>query len=170
LRKESLARLRSISAHKVLIAGIGTGLDLPLLPPERSYVGLDLTRAMLSRARSRVGSLEIFLVEGDAQRMPFATASFDAAVLHLIIAVVPDASACLREVARVLRPGGRAVVLDKFLRRGERAWVRRALNPLASRIGTRTDVVFEQALEAAPRLAVRGDRGGWFRLIELERT
>lgn len=91
-------------------------------------------------------------------------------MLHLIIAVVPDAGRCLREVARVLRPGGRALVLDKFLRRGERAWLRRALNPLASRIVTRTDVVFEQALESAPGLAVRDDRGGWFRLIELERT
>jgi ubiquinone/menaquinone biosynthesis C-methylase UbiE len=164
-----LQRLRSIPGHDILIAGIGTGLDLPLLPADRSYVGLDLTRAMLSRARTRGGSLDIFLIEGDAQRMPFATASFDAVVLHLIVAVVPDAGRCLREVARVLRPGGRALVLDKFLRRGERAWLRRALNPIAS-IVTRTDVVFEQALEAAPELAVRDDRGGWFRLIELERT
>jgi ubiquinone/menaquinone biosynthesis C-methylase UbiE len=165
-----LERLRAIPGQRILIAGIGTGLDLPLLPADRRYVGLDLSRAMLSRARSRGGSLDIFWVEGDAQRMPFAAASFDAAILHLIVAVVPDAGRCLREVARVLRPGGRALVLDKFLRRGERAWLRRALNPLASRIVTRTDVVFEQALESAPGLAVRDDRGGWFRLIELERT
>jgi len=140
-----------------------------LLPHERSYVGLDFSRAMLSRARTRARSLDIFLVEGDVQRMPFADASFDAAVMHLIVAVVPDAERCLREVARVLRPGGQALVLDKFLRPGERAWLRRALNPIA-RIVTRTDVVFEQALEAAPELVVRNDRGGWFRLIELERT
>jgi phosphatidylethanolamine/phosphatidyl-N-methylethanolamine N-methyltransferase len=123
---------------------------------------------MLSRARTRARSLDIFLVEGDVQRMPFADASFDAAVMHLIVAVVPDAERCLREVARVLRPGGQALVLDKFLRPGERAWLRRALNPIA-RIVTRTDVVFEQALEAAPELVVRNDRGGWFRLIELEK-
>jgi phosphatidylethanolamine/phosphatidyl-N-methylethanolamine N-methyltransferase len=140
-----------------------------LLPHERSYFGLDFSRAMLLRAKARRGALDLVLVEGDAQRLPFATASFDAAVLHLIVAVVPDAGRCLSEVARVLRPGGQALVLDKFLRPGERAWLRRALNPIAS-IVTRTDVVFEQALEAAPELVVRDDRGGWFRLIELERT
>jgi hypothetical protein len=44
------------------------------------------------------------------------------------------------------------------------------LLPTDRRIVTRTDVVFEPALESAPGLAVRDDRGGWFRLIELEKT
>jgi len=112
-------------------------------------------------------------VEGDAQRMPFADATFDFAVLHLIVAVVPQPDRCLAEIGRVLRPGGRALVFDKFLRPGERAWLRRAVNPIARRIATRTDVVLEEILDATPELAVTSDRpalmGGWFRLIELKK-
>ena len=172
-RSRSLARVPRDGNLKVLLAGAGTGLDLPLLPRTHRYVALDLSRAMLARARPRASGLEMIFVEGDAQRMPFADAAFDLAVLHLIVAVVPRPDRCLAEVARVLRPGGRAFVFDKFLRRGERAWLRRAVNPLARRIATRTDVVLEDALQAIPELAVTSDRpalmGGWFRMIELKK-
>ena len=172
-RARSLARLQRRARGEVLVAGIGTGLDLPLLPPAHRYVGVDLTRAMLSRAVARRGPLEVCFVEGDVQALPFADAGFDMAVLHLILAVVPRPVDCLAEIARVLRPGGRVLLFDKFLRPGERAWLRRALNPVARRIATRTDVVFEEVLAAVPGLAVVADEpalaGGWFRLIELEK-
>jgi ubiquinone/menaquinone biosynthesis C-methylase UbiE len=170
---QSLARVPRSGGLRVLVAGAGTGLDLPLLPPAHRYVALDLSRAMLARARPKRGALAIEFVEGDAQRMPFADGAFDFVILHLIVAVVPSPQRCLAEVARVLRPGGRALVFDKFLRHGERAWLRRALNPLLSRVATRTDVVLEDALKGAPSLSVTEDRpalaGGWFRLVELER-
>jgi len=172
-REHSLTRLPRDGNLDVLLAGAGTGLDLPLLPRSHRYVALDLTRAMLARARPRASGLEMTFVEGDAQRMPFADAAFDFAVLHLIVAVVPQPDRCLAEIGRVLRPGGRALVFDKFLRPGERAWLRRAVNPIARRIATRTDVVLEEILDATPGLAVTSDRpalmGGWFRLIELKR-
>ena len=64
-------------------------------------------------------------------------------------------------------------LFDKFLRAGERAWLRRALNPLARRIATRTDVVFEEVLAGVPGLRLLSDEPalarGWFRLIELEK-
>ena len=173
-RARSLARLQRRARGDVLVAGIGTGLDLPLLPPAHRYVGIDLTRAMLSRAVGRRGPLEVCFVEGDVQALPFADAGFDMAVLHLVLAVVPRPADCLAEVARVLRPGGRVLLFDKFLRPGERAWLRRALNPVARRIATRTDVVFEDVLAEVPGLAVIADEpalaGGWFRLIELEKA
>jgi len=173
-RSRSLARVPRDGNLEVLLAGAGTGLDLPLLPRAHRYIALDLSRAMLARARPRASGLEIMFVEGDVQRTPFADAAFDLAVLHLIVAVVPRPDRCLAEIARVLRPGGRAFVFDKFLRRGERAWLRRAVNPLARRIATRTDVVLEDALQATPELAVTSDRpalmGGWFRMIELRKV
>ena len=172
-RARSLARLQRRARGEVLVAGIGTGLDLPLLPPAHRYVGVDLTRAMLARAVARRGPLEVCFVEGDVQALPFADAGFDMAVLHLILAVVPRPEQCLAEIARILRPGGRVLLFDKFLRPGERAWLRRALNPVARRIATRTDVVFEDVLAEVPGLAVVADEpaliGGWFRLIELEK-
>jgi len=172
-RARSLARLQRRARGEVLVAGIGTGLDLPLLEPAHRYVGVDLTRAMLARAVARRGPLEVCFVEGDVQALPFADAGFDMAVLHLILAVVPRPEQCLAEIARILRPGGRVLLFDKFLRPGERAWLRRALNPVARRIATRTDVVFENVLAEVPGLAVVADEpalvGGWFRLIELEK-
>jgi phosphatidylethanolamine/phosphatidyl-N-methylethanolamine N-methyltransferase len=173
VRGRSIARLQRRARGDVLLAGIGTGLDLPLLPSMHRYVGVDLTRAMLVRAVARRGPLDIGFVEGDAQALPFAESSFDAALLHLILAVVPQPVRCLAEIARVLRPGGRVLLLDKFLRPGQRAWLRRALNPVARRIATRTDVVFEQVLAGVPGLNLVSDEPalmrGWFRLIELEK-
>ena len=172
LRRKSLARLPAHPAD-VLLAGVGTGLDLPHLPPGHRYVGLDLTPAMLRRCRPRCRHLDFQPVQGDVHRLPFADASFDVAVLHLILAVVPEPAACLQEVARVLKPGGTVLILDKFLRPHQNAPLRRLLNPLARRVATRLDVVFEEVLAAAAELAVRDDQpvlaGGWFCLIGLEK-
>ena len=173
------ARQHSLSAlpaapGQILLAGVGTGLDLPHLPPQHHYVGVDLTEAMLRRARPRAGKADFSGVIGDAQRLPFADASFDHAVLHLILAVVPQPADCLREVARVLRPGGTALVFDKFLRRGQPALLRRLANTLVRRVATRLDVVFEEVLAHTPQLAVEHDQpalaGGWFRMIRLRRV
>lgn len=168
VRAASLARVPAGAGARVLLAGIGTGLDVPHLPPGNDYVGIDLTAAMLARVPRHE---RLALVRGDAMRLPFADRAFDFVVLHLIVAVVPEPARCLAEAARVLRAGGRAFVLDKFLRPGERAPVRRALNALSRHVATRLDVVFEDALASAPRLAVESDEpvlaGGWFRSIAL---
>ncbi|MBL8490360.1 MAG: class I SAM-dependent methyltransferase [Rhodocyclaceae bacterium] len=172
-RARSLGQLGDLGAGRVLLLGIGTGLDLPHLPARHHYVGLDLTPAMLARARRRARPGRTDLVQGDAMRLPFADAAFDAVVLHLILAVVPHPERCLAEAARVLRPGGVALVFDKFLRPGQSGGWRRLVNPMVRRVATRLDVVFEEVLRAAPALTVRRDEpalaGGWFRLIRLER-
>ena len=158
----------------MLLAGVGTGLDLPHLPAQHQYVGLDLNRAMLRRALPRAKTIDFAPVQGDAQRLPFADASFDMAVLHLILAVVPEPAHCFAEVARILRPGGQVLVFDKFLQRGQTALLRRLANPLLRRVATRLDVVFEDVLAAAPTLQVLHDQpalaGGWFRMIRLSKS
>ncbi len=177
-RATQAARQRSLSAlpaepGKVLLAGVGTGLDLPHLPAHHHYVGLDLTHAMLQRALPRVGTVDFMAVQGDAQHLPFADRSFDSAVLHLILAVVPQPAHCFAEIARVVKPGGSVLVFDKFLRRGQPALLRRLANPLVRRVATRLDVVFEDLLREAPELALEHDQpalaGGWFRMIRLRR-
>ena len=173
VRRRSLAALPADRPCRILVDGIGTGLDLPHLPELHQYLGIDLTAAMLRRAQGRIGSLDALLVQGDSQRLPFGNECFDHAILHLIVAVVPDGVAVLREVARVLKPAGRIFLLDKFLRPGERAPARRLFNLVIRHIVSRTDVVFEQVVEKVPLLRVVKDEpalfGGWFRLIQLEK-
>lgn len=173
-RRASLARLPA-DARQVLLVGAGTGLDFPLLPAGPQYTAIDLTPAMLDRARPRAAArpeLAIELRSGDALALDFADASFDAVILHLIVAVVPDAARALAESARVLKPGGRVLLYDKFLRPGQSAPLRRLLSPLLGRIASRTDVVLEHHLP--PTLRVLEDEaslaGGWFRRVLLERV
>lgn len=172
-RRASLAALPA-TPGTVLLNGIGTGLDLPLLPHQHRYVGLDLTPGMLRRAVFRRGELTFKPVQGDAQQLPFADACFDHAVLHLILAVVADPNACLAEIARVVKPGGSVLIFDKFLKPDEPAPLRRLADPLTRRIATRLDVVFEEVLDAVPGLALESDQPilayGWFRLIRLKRV
>lgn len=170
-RARSLGRLPALARSRVLVNGIGTGLDLPHLPPGPAYFATDLTAAMLARARGRNPGIAIHFVQADSLALPFPDAFFDHAILHLILAVVPDPARGLRETARVLKPGGSVLILDKFLRPGQRAPLRRALNLLSRHIATRLDVVFEDVLAGAPDLRVHSDQpafaGGWFRSIHL---
>lgn len=174
LRAASLAQLPREGNQEILISGIGTGLDIPYLPPGHTYTGLDLTPAMLARAKGRIGPLHLNLVQGDSMSLPFASECFDHVVLHLILAIVPDASACLQETARVLKPGGSVLILDKFLKPGESAWFRRTLNLLSQHIVTRFDVVFEEVLASVPQLRMVADvpllARGWFRGIRLVKS
>lgn len=174
MRKRSLERLGDVLGKRVLLAGVGTGLDIPLLPSGGKYTGLDITPAMLRYAERRIRHhQDITLQQGDVMAMPFGNNEFDAVVMHLILAVVPDPERALREAARVTKPGGRVLILDKFLRPGQSAPLRRLLNVFLRHIATRTDVVFEHLLPSAPSLRVLQDEpaipGGWFRYIELQK-
>lgn len=173
LRARSLATLNPLPSSEILLPGIGTGLDLPYLPTQHRYIGLDLTSAMLTRSQSRIQSLDIQLVQGDSQRLPFPDVSFDHVVLHLILAVVPKPADCLNEAIRVLRPGGSIHILDKFLKPGETALLRRLLNPMARRLATRLDVVFEDLIANTTSIESINDQpallSGWFRLIQLRK-
>ncbi|HYZ88058.1 MAG TPA: class I SAM-dependent methyltransferase [Myxococcales bacterium] len=75
-----------------------------------SVAGIDPAPAMLRRARRR--DPRLLLVRGDATRLPLRDQSVDAVTFHSVLYLLPDQSAALREAARVLRPGGRAVLLE----------------------------------------------------------
>jgi ubiquinone/menaquinone biosynthesis C-methylase UbiE len=176
LREARIRSLRSLPtevSEKVLLSGIGTGLDLPLLPALHHYTALDFNAAMLSRAKPRGAGLRVDWVLGDSMALPFPDANFDHVVLHLILAVVPQPVLCMSEAARVLKPGGTIILFDKFLQPKKLAILRRALNPLSRRIATRMDVVFEEVLSEVPHLELISDApllaSGWFRGIVLQK-
>lgn len=173
-RRDSLAALPREARGTVLINGVGSGLDFQFLPRGHRYVGLDLTQAMLSRSVRRAAGHEFSPVLGNSLALPFRDACFDHAVLHLILAVVPDAGRALAETARVVRPGGSILVFDRFLKHNERAPLRRLLNPLAEGLVTRLDVVLDDVVPRVPGLRVLSDEpavaNGWFRRVRLERT
>lgn len=174
MRQDSLAQLGDVTAQRILLAGVGTGLDLPHLPKGAQYVGVDITPAMLQRAQQQCRpELQIEFHCADVQHLPFAADSFDQVILHLILAVVPNPVATLQEATRVLKPGGTIIIMDKFLRHGQIAWLRRLVNPIVRRLATSTTVVFEDVLARCPALHVHSDvpalADGWFRRIVLRK-
>jgi SAM-dependent methyltransferase len=94
---------------RILEIGVGTGVvALPLRRGGREVVGVDLAPAMLRRARERIGSR---VVVGDACRLPFQDGSFADVYAVWLLHLVADQAALFREAARVLRPGGRLLVV-----------------------------------------------------------
>jgi ubiquinone/menaquinone biosynthesis C-methylase UbiE len=98
----------------VLEIAIGTGRNLAHYPSGTRLTAIELSPEMLAIARRRAADLgiEADLREGDAQALEFADDSFDTVVLTLALCTIPDDRAAVREVRRVLRPGGRFVLLE----------------------------------------------------------
>jgi SAM-dependent methyltransferase len=94
---------------RVLDLGAGTGIFTRAWPGWGAsfVVGLDPSLAMLAEARRAGLPAEARLLAGQAQRLPFAARTFDAAWLSAVIHHVTDGEACVRELARVVVPGGR---------------------------------------------------------------
>lgn len=172
-RAHAVAAVRS--GERVLLLGVGTGADLPLLPAGVRAVGIDLSEAMLERARARLPlpMREIVLQVGDAQAPAVEPGSFDVVMLELILSVVPDARACMREAVRAVRPGGRLVVFDKFLAEGEAPSVkRRVVNAVTTTFGTDVTRQFGALIAGLPCTVVADEPsilGGAYRVILVRR-
>jgi phosphatidylethanolamine/phosphatidyl-N-methylethanolamine N-methyltransferase len=116
-RKLSIEQLNIIDGDKVLIIGAGTGLDLEFIPKHAVITATDITPAMINMIEKRNQSLGFNLTATvmDGQQLELADKSYDKIILHLILAVIPDLVACIKEAERVLKDDGRIVVYDKFL-------------------------------------------------------
>ncbi|GAA1201020.1 class I SAM-dependent methyltransferase [Prauserella alba] len=98
----------------VLDVAVGTGLNLPLYPGDVRITGVDISPRMLEHARTRAGQhgLDVTLRQAGAEDLPSPDASFDTVVCTLGLCAIPDHDAALGEMARVLRPGGRLILVD----------------------------------------------------------
>lgn len=139
IRRRAHALVAIRPGESVLLLGAGTGLDLEMLPRGVRIAAIDITPSMIERLRARASRLDLDVDArvGDGQQLPFPDASFDVVVLHLILAVIPDPVACIREAERVLLPGGRVSIFDKFARDGAAlSIVRRIANVFTSLAAT----------------------------------
>jgi phosphatidylethanolamine/phosphatidyl-N-methylethanolamine N-methyltransferase len=174
-RRRAIELLGVRAGERVLIVGCGTGLDLELLPRDCAVTAVDLTPAMVEKTRARAASLGISIDARvmDAARLDLPDAAFDRVILHLILAVVPDPHATAREAARVLRPGGRASIFDKFLPdTGRASLLRRAANAVTNALATDINRQLGPILEGTGLRIVREEPsvfGGLFRVVVGER-
>lgn len=172
-RKRALEVLALQPGERVLLVGVGTGEDLPLLPAGVEAIGFDLSPEMLRKAKSKLSRCQahVTLVQGDAQAPMTRIAPFDGAILNLILSVVPDGKACFLTTMRALKPGGRAVIFDKFLPDGREASpLRRLTNMFSTLLGTDinrhlSDVVAGVSCKVLSNEASIG--GGLYRIVLL---
>jgi len=148
---------------EVLEVAIGTGRNLPHYPPGIRLTGIDLSPAMLELARRHAQQLdvEVDLRLADAQALEVPDASFDTVVCTLSLCAIPDERQAVAEMARVLRPGGRLLLLDHVA--AAPRWVR-AIQWLLERV---TIPLGEEHLRRRPLHQVQAEG---FQIQQHERT
>jgi len=104
----------SQASGEVLEVAVGTGLNLGAYPSGIQLTGIDLSEPMLAIARTRAAELgrDVGLRQGDAHALPFADAAFDAVVCTFGLCAIPNIDTALDEMTRVLRPGGKLILVD----------------------------------------------------------
>lgn len=149
-RKRSIQLLELKVGERVLLVGAGTGEDLQFILEGVEITAVDITPATVEHIRRKAGALkrpvQAAVMDGQALELP--SESFDVVVLHLILAVIPEPIACIREAARVLKPG---VVFDKFLPEMEKPSLpRRLVNLIANFAFSDINRKLEPIAAAAP--------------------
>lgn len=110
--------MSKIEGRDVLEVGVGTGRNFPLYPKGLRVTAIDFSSGMLRRAQAKLDRLDrsdITLLGADVQDLPFGARSFDTVITTCVFCSVPDPIQGLKEIARVLRPTGRLVMLEHVL-------------------------------------------------------
>lgn len=170
-RRATRAALNLRPGERVLDVGAGTGVSTEVLARSGAYaVGADLSLGMLAAGRRARPAVP--LLAGDALRLPFADATFDAVTISFALRNVVDTEAALREFARVTRPGGRLVVCELshptnlIFRTAYLSYLMRWLPAAARVVSSNPDayVYLIESIRAWPdqaALATRIEAAGW---------
>ena len=165
-RRRAVDAMGAAAGQHVLEVGVGTGLSLPLYPEGCHVSAVDISRAMLRKARERVDDprqgvrADVELRQMSAERLQLPDHSYDRVLLSYLISCVDRPDHVVSEVHRVCAPEGRVLFLNHFGARG-RLWARmeRALTPFSRRLG----FVLDMPLDVITRT-------GLFRIERIERV
>ena len=171
-RVSAIKHLALQPEDRVLEVGIGTGLNLPLYPPAVRLTGIDLSQEMLDKAVERVRTLVMrntVLKVMDATAMDLPENSFEKAVATYTISAVPDPLGVLREMRRVVKPGGIIVILNHF--RSERTFrhFEDFMAPICTRLGWKSNLEMAPLLEKAdltPEVVLKVNLFSGWRLVK----
>jgi ubiquinone/menaquinone biosynthesis C-methylase UbiE len=130
-------RMLATASGVTLEVGVGTGRNLEAYPPGVELTGIDVSAKMVERARvqARRRHVEVDLQVADVQHLPFEDDSFDTVVATCVFCSVADPVAGLSELARVVRPDGRVLLLEHVRPRNPLlGWLADRLSPLVRRL------------------------------------
>ncbi len=133
---------------RVLDVGVGTGLSLTEFPRNCKVVGVDLSPAMLRKAKDKIRSQRlnhIKVMSMDAMRMSFRDDTFDKVFISHVVTVVPDPYKLMSEVRRVCKKGGQVVIVNHFKSSNKVVEiVEKLINPVCKKIGWRSDLCLNE--------------------------
>jgi len=172
-RSKAFALLNIKPDDRVLLVGIGTGIDISLLPQDCNIVGIDISEEMLKKARRKCRDCNVNLFNMNAESLQFDSNTFDYIVLNLILSVVENPKKALSEAVRVLSADGKVLIFDKFVTNQDQISVgRKIFNKITSFIGTDINRKFEDIAEGIPIRILLNESsifGGNFKIIMLEK-
>lgn len=171
-RRRAIGMLNPQPGERLLIPGIGTGLDLAHLPASVLVTGVDYSSDMLGQVQAKNRSAT--LAQMDAQHLGFPDGIEDAVLFNLILSVVPNGATAFREGWRALRPGGRAVIFDKFLpEHAPLTPARRLLGRAIALLGTDPNRRLAEIISNTPSATVARDEPsllrGQYRILLLKK-
>jgi ubiquinone/menaquinone biosynthesis C-methylase UbiE len=112
-RNEVLRHLPNLSGTRLLDVAMGDGRNMPLIPRDCQVFGVDISSVLLEKCKHDYADRDTYLIVGEAESLPFPDATFDNVFSLGAINHVNDPGKALREMARVVKPGGLIVVADE---------------------------------------------------------
>ena len=161
-----------VEGENILEVGIGTGKNFPYYPPGANIVAIDFSGKMLDHAREKAirEHVHVNLQQMDTQNLKFTDNSFDTVVASFVFCSVPDPIRGLEELRRVVKPGGKVVLLEHILSANKViAWLMNLINPVVVRMmgpNINRETVKNVARRGLKVQSVTDLAAGIFKLIE----